>query len=342
MSRRRWPRASVALLACALAGPTGADDDDTAATPGAPAEYAGGVPVVTLMPAQVAGAAIEAASFAREQVVLEARALARVLDLQPLIDLRARYRAAQAEQALVEAGRAATRDARERLRVLNADGGNVSTGRLREAEAAARADDARALAVARRVEDLRTQAVHRYGPALAGWALDGDPLFERLLRREDVLLLLTLAPNDRLDESTSVVYVDRDGDRAQARKAYLVGAAPEVDTRTRGETWLFRTDAARLRTGTRLDAWVPDRRALVDGVPLPESAVVWHAGRRWAYVEIGAGRYARRELADVTVVGDRVFVRAGVDAQDRVVVRGALVLLSEESRWNIPSEDEVD
>jgi hypothetical protein len=300
------------------------------------------VPVVTLTPAQVAGAGIGTATFAREQVVQELRALASVLDLQPLIDLRARYRVADAEQALVAAGRAATRDARERLRALHADAGNVSTGRLREAEAAARADEVRGLAASRRVDDLRAQAAHRYGPELAAWALDGDPLFERLLRREDVLLLVTLAPNDRLDDATTVVFVDRDGDRARARKAYLIGAAPEVDARTRGETWLFRTDAARLRTGMRLDAWVPDPRAIVDGVPLPEAAVVWHAGRRWAYVQAGEGRYARRELAEVAVVGERVFVRAGLDAGDRVVVRGALVLLSEESRWNIPNEEEVD
>ena len=86
--------------------------------------------------------------------------------------------------------------------------------------------------------------------------------------------------------------------------------------------------------GTSVVAFVPQGPS-VQGAVVPGSAVVWWRGRAWVYVEVGAGRLARRMVATDTPAGDGWFVTSGIAAGDRVVVRGAQAVLAEEDRAGI-------
>jgi RND family efflux transporter MFP subunit len=78
-------------------------------------------------------------------------------------------------------------------------------------------------------------------------------------------------------------------------------------------------------------------RTTGDLITIPETAVVSDGNRRYVFVEVGVRTYERR-LVDVaslappgsaTPGGDRVGVRTGLTAGDRVVVNGAFILKSE-------------
>jgi hypothetical protein len=59
---------------------------------------------------------------------------------------------------------------------------------------------------------------------------------------------------------------------------------------------------------------------------VPTKAVFVESGRAFAYVQTGAQEFARREVETVATGSDRVRVIRGVQAGDRIVSDGVLLL----------------
>lgn len=79
---------------------------------------------------------------------------------------------------------------------------------------------------------------------------------------------------------------------------------------------------------------------------IPATAVVTDGAARYVFVEIGPRTYERRpvELASGIVAGagtagSRVSVVSGLDADDRVVIRGAFTLKAELAKATLVDED---
>ncbi|MCI0439975.1 MAG: hypothetical protein L0177_12720, partial [Chloroflexi bacterium] len=129
----------------------------------------------------------------------ESLAAGLVLDIQPLVDLRANYHAALGEQEVYRAAIAASGRSVERLRRLHREGGNISMRRLQESESQAASDTARLAAAERRVQDVRSQARLQWGETLADTVLAGDSrLFDELVSHREALLLITLRRGEEL------------------------------------------------------------------------------------------------------------------------------------------------
>lgn len=289
--------------------------------------------------AGLAASAVEPASR-----LVEARGVARVLDLTPLHALRAERHGFEAEAAAAAAAITAGRAEVERLRRLQREGAGVPQRELQQAEGRLQADTARAAGLARQLEDLAIRARQEWGEVLAGAALSEDSALQRqLAASEDFVLLVTLPGGTTLGEGVTLVHVDRQGDRARAREAHRLSPAPRGDSSLQGETWFFLTPAEGLRTGMRLDVWAPLGGEPAQGVSVPLSAVVWHEGRPWVYVQTGPEEFERRLVPeDAREFADTLLVTQGLAAGERVVSRGAQTVLSEELRWAIPDEDDDD
>lgn len=80
----------------------------------------------------------------------------------------------------------------------------------------------------------------------------------------------------------------------------------------------------------------PEQPAIV----LPASALLVHQGRALVYIEKRLGRYERREVQLLGRDDDTLFVAAEgwLAGEDRVVTRGAQVLLSEEFRSEVDED----
>lgn len=316
------------------------DDDDHSKHERARLELFDGLPALRLSPARRQSSGLLVQPLQAATQVREARAYGQVLDLQPLVQLRGSYHTAKSDQALAEAALLASQKQYERSRILQSEGGNVSVRKLQEAEAALAADKARLSGATQRQQRLREEGLLHWGETLVNWALDlNSRIFDRLVRRDDVLILLSLDAQSRLPESTSFVYAGRSADRAAARKAYRISPAPQTDPVAQGETYFFRTAAEDLRTGMRLDAWIPIVTESEAGVEVPLTAVVWYANQPWAYIEVEPGLFTRRNLTSHRSADQAWFVSSTLKPGDRIVTRGAQMLLSEEFRQQIPAED---
>jgi hypothetical protein len=326
----------VAVTAMLLAAADeGADEEATQPR----RELLGGMPVVRLdadvqRESGVETTVLEAVTRRAERV-----AYGEVVDIQPLLERRAAYNQMLADRRVAAATLEASRQDYERLRTMREQQRYVSEQDLVVVKAKWEADVARVDGIDAQLRDLRGQLAQSWGPQLTAWALDGgSDSFERLVAREQVLILVSLPAGDALPKGDDHVFVGRDRDRERYVRADLVSAAPATDPSFQGETWYFRTDAGALRTGMHVDAAVPAGDETTTGVSVPVNAIVWQGGAPCVYVQLDDERFVRRPLSAHVESGEEWFVSDALKPGDRIVVTGAQMLLSEELRWQIPEE----
>jgi multidrug efflux system membrane fusion protein len=316
----------------------GDDDDDHLQSPSRAADDHG-EPVVWVPVAAQQASGIVTAPLAPGDGRGAQTAWATVLDAQPLIEARARQQAATAEARAAEAAVSRSTGELRRLRALHADNRNVSASAVEAAQAQLRAEEAR-------VEQARTastavgEAVRaQWGDAIADGFRDAgsDSLVARLLRRERVLLQVLLPASLKADAVPGQVRLG--GDASATR----VGPAVRGDPQFGGATHLFAAPAGNLRGGTRIRVTYAVGGDGDRGVVVPHEAVVWHAGKAWAYVIAGEGergtRFARRWVDTRDEVAGGWVNRERFDAGDRTAVEGAQLLLSEELRYQVRTDD---
>lgn len=299
-----------------------------------------GVPVLILGERIQRRSGIETETLVPFSYRPETRAFALVVDIQPLLQLRAGYAEAVTEKAIAAAALSASEQSYQRTRRLHTEE-LVATRKLEEARSQWLADKARLAAAEHRIRGLRENAVQEWGEPLASWALsDRSGPFERLIERREMLLLVSLDSGRSLVGEAKTIAVGRNGNRREAKAARLISPAPRTDTISQGETYYFRADTGDLRTGMRVDAWIPAVGDALSGVLIPNSAVVWQGGAPWCYIQSGEERFVRRPLTQPIETQDGWFVESGFLAGEKLVTVGGQMLLSEEFRRQIPDEDD--
>jgi len=273
------------------------------------------------------------------------------------VNLNDRLAAAQADVETSRAPLAADQSALGRVRTLNADDKNVSDRAVQEAEARVAAEQARLNGAQQSVRLLTTALASSRDAALpleiarggvvvevlahpgesveSGQALLRIARFDKLLARVDVPAGETVAPGLT---SASIVPL---GNEARPLTGERVGFASSVDPKTQGQPFVFRvTDSSgALRPGLSVTAYLEAPGAARSGAVAPRSAVIWQTGKTWVYVQTEKEKFARREVVLEDPASDGWFTRS-LKPGDKVVTRGAQMLLSEEFKSQIRVEDD--
>ena len=293
----------------------------------APVALVNGVTVVTMDAATQIQNGIRADSLASAENLTEITAYGTVLDLQPLIDLRTRYAAGLADADTASAALAASRQEYQRSQVLYQDNQNVSLKSYQAAQAAYRSDQARTQATALKLQNIQAEMRQQFGATLTHWALSTrSPEFARLLNRQEVLLRITV-PLDVVTVAPARIKIDANDKRRLP--AQLVSSSPQSDPVIQGNAFIYRAATA-LAGGTRIAAYLPTTKQAAQGIVIPADAIVWYGGQPWAYVQMNAKQFGRYPVAQQSPMQGGFFVTEGFKAEQRVVVSGAQLLLSEE------------
>lgn len=288
-----------------------------------------GVTVVTLAAAIQTQSGIRTEPLSAANNLAETTAYGTVLDLQPLLDLHARYFSARSDADAARATVAASRQEFERSRLLYQDNRNVSLKTYQAAQAAYRSDQARAQAAALNAQTIGAAAQQQFGATLARWVLaPRSPEFARLVNRQDVLLRVTL-PLD--DGGAAPARIQIDANDKRRLPADLISPSPQSDPAIQGNAFIYRTTTP-LAVGTRIAAYLPTAQQATRGILIPAGAIVWYGGQPWAYVKLGPDRFGRYPVAQQAPAQGGFFVTQGFQTGQRVVVSGAQLLLSEELR----------
>ena len=300
-----------------------------------------GAVVVTLSAdaQQASGIAVEPLKATTHQAQLTSYGT--VVGIEPLTDLRARYLAARAEAAVVRASIVNTQQDYQRLQALNHDNRNVSDRAVQVAEAAWKSDEARLAATETASGGIRDALRQQWGETLAKWAMNesGSPL-AKLLSHEEVLVQVTLPFDDIQPEKLAEIQILPAGGHGKAVTATYVSPSPQTDSTIQGRTYYFRAPANELRAGMRVEASLRTSGKQAAGVVVPGNAVVWYAGKAWAYRKEGAERFLRTLVNTTQPAGDGWFNAMGFKPGEEVVTNGTQLLLSEEFKFQIKNENE--
>lgn len=287
-----------------------------------------GVPVLTLdnetqLRLELKIAALQEASM-RE--TLSAPAV--VISVQDLVTLRTSYVEAQGRLEKARANAEVARKEYDRVKALFRDDQNASQKALQAAEGASRVDAAEVRAASAEL-DLQASAVREnWGNVVEKWLTSGGSALRDVLDLRMMLVQITLPAGQT--EAPKTVSLEMPG--AVFARANFISLFPRVDPRLQGTSLLYMLPARPgLAPGVNLVAHLSIGRSL-QGVIVPDAAVVWWGGKAWMYQLIGPNRFTRRAVTTVAPAGKGFFVAHAFSPGDRVVVGGAQLLLSEEFR----------
>lgn len=286
-------------------------------------------------------AGIETLNLIETAFFPEVKAQANVVDIRELLAVRANFNQARAALNVAKVAESSAKQELTRLKKLSQGGGSVATKNVNYAEASWREEKAKLQGLQFQLNDVKDQAKQAWGETVSSWVTSDDSKqLQRLISQQDSLLLVSLPAEQSLAANVSFIRISRDGKRQNARKAYFVSSAINSEHLIQGETYYFRTATGKLRSGMRIDAWIPKADEALMGLYIPDEAVVWYAGQAWTYIELEEGKYQRRSLKGGLNTGNGIFVQQAINADEKLVISGSQMLLSEEFRWQIHDEDD--
>ena len=252
---------------------------------------------------------------------------ATVLPVENLQSLVSAYDAAAARLRQAEITAGVSQKEYERLKKLYDDQQNVSA-RAVQAAAGVYSGDVVDVHLARQNLSLAAAAIRQsWGEAVTGWLVHDTSRLGSVLRRDDVLVEMTLPSGEPFAAPSGIGFSLPAGGRAFAR---FVSAYPQVDPRVQGAAYLYVTKARPgLAPGINLNAHF-GTGALTSGVIVPSSAVVWWHGESWAYVAMAPESFVRRQVPTDMPVPGGWFVAHGFKPGASVVTRGAQQVLGVE------------
>jgi len=294
---------------------------------------------VTMEGQKASGIATQALKTGRSESAIEVYGM--VMNLQPLAELRGRYLVAAAEARALRAAVVAAESEYRRMELLHRDDRNVSEQALKSAEARYRTELARQAAADQGAASIRDAMRGTWGNAITGWATQPDsPMLGALLQQREFLVQLVLPFDLPKSAARGKISVMPAMAREDARIARFVADSPQGDPGLPGETYFYVVDGGGFRAGMRVAARVGLGGAPLAGVIVPAQAVVWHAGKAWAYLKQDEQTFARHEVSAAEELEGGWFNASGFQAGDEIVVSGAQLLLSEELKYQIRNENE--
>jgi multidrug efflux pump subunit AcrA (membrane-fusion protein) len=278
------------------------------------------------------------------------------------VDVQSRRLEAQGEIDELEADLASARASFENKKKLNEEGKVVSDRAMEEAETKLRVDEAR-LVSARERKSLLDKFVTEKDdgieaiPLVAltdgevvqvlarpGEAVESGQALLRIARLNHLIARIEMPigtdPNG-LAESTRITAIGRD---SRVFDATLLGRAPMVGLQTRGLALLLDVTAAseELCPGAPVAAYFGLKGSPLSGVLIPRGAMLRFAGSTRVYVQTAEERFEPRDIFPSSPTPDGWFVASGLSPGERVVVKAAQVLLSEELKAQIELEEESE
>ncbi|MSQ58699.1 MAG: hypothetical protein EXR36_03395 [Betaproteobacteria bacterium] len=264
-----------------------------------------------------------------------------VLNPQPLFELRAQYLAALAQSRTQRIALASAQGEHQRLERLYADDRNVSERAVIVARTQWQSEQAKLAAVEQTTNTLRESVRSAWGEKLMSLAVDPRAkTFENLSSQREVLVQISLPYQLRENASKQQMTIGPIGVSDGVRPARYVSPSHHPDTGLSGATFLYLAQGKDLRVGMRVAGRLETGGGERSGVLVLQAAVVWHGGKAWCYVQEESDKFVRKEVNTTEELGGGWFNAEGFEAGEKVVVRGAQLLLSEEQKFQIREEND--
>lgn len=309
---------TLGLAACSKhePGPAAGEEKPTAEAGPRVEHGTNGEVTITLDAAAQKHMGLKVAVLASASVPQGIEAFGRVLDVSGLLSL-------VAELSTAEAASSASAAELQRVQIL-ASQSNASERALESARAAALRDKTQ-------LEATRLRLVSTWGKAIADQK-DLSGFVQKISTLDRVLVEMNSMSSESADKTPSgarLVSLSRPG---EAIPAAFLCPAPAVDRALQTRAFWFAVDPNKtaLAPGAALSGFIEFSGEPRQGVKLPRSALLYHLGLSWVYVQREEKEFERVQIKPGQPLDNGWFVSEGLKPGDKVVVAGAQELLSQE------------
>ena len=272
----------------------------------------------------------------------EVETFATRVNLSPLIDARKEYFTALAQQETANITLKQSLKNVQHLKNLQRENA-VSTRKLLAQKSQLELDNINFKIARQQAENIHLQTQSKWGKVLSHWFLTERPPYPNMLSTLDKALYLIYLPT-LVTSPIPKVSIHPSGLRDQAQSANLISSAPvnPIHQQT-GTPFFYLSDQPIDTYHHRVAVWLPSKKDPLSGFIIPASAIVWHLGQAYVYVQIDDELFKRVKIPQKQAVSSETyFIQEPLQEDDILVITGAQMLLSEEFRGQIPAEDDDD
>jgi hypothetical protein len=310
-----------------------------------------GINIVSLSPATQQNSGIATSKVTTASFAGSIKTTGTVVAIDGLIEAKANIAQAQSAISQARANSGNNLQQYQRLKALNADDKNVSDKAVQDALAAVTADSANVAAAQLQLKNLQNSTKLQWGEALSGIAFSDKlpPHLATLLNHQNSLVQVSLPPEVSAPKTGSTLNISPINDAGTVIKAIYVSPAAQSDANNIGKTFYYSAPAESLRIGMRVNVEAASSATTSNsGALIPNQAIVWFAGKSWAYFKQGKNKAGDDQFVRKPVIADNEMAAGAdsgwfnpsIDAGSEVVTSGAQLLLSEELKAQIKNENE--
>jgi len=301
-----------------------------------------GISVISISPATQQQSEISASALKSSTHQASISSYGSVIGIDSLIDLRTRYLAAKADIEVLRTALTYNKNEFSRLQALNQDDKNVSDKVVATARSNIKADEAKIAAAESSAKNTADSMRQIWGETLTQYAISPNKseLLQNLISNQEVLIQTTLPFDaDEPAEKSSIMIAPTAAPSHSIRASYI-SRAPVSNSTIQGKTYFYRAKTKELRAGMQVNAVSTTSSKLSNGVIIPNTAIIWYAGKSWVYKKTADDKFSRIPVSTDTEVDNGWFYQGNLKAGDQVVTNGAQLLLSEEFKSQITNENE--
>ncbi|NOQ14868.1 MAG: hypothetical protein GQ583_10395 [Methyloprofundus sp.] len=276
------------------------------------------------------------------QLDSEVKTFATRINLASLIDTRKDYLTALAKQTTTHITLKQSQQNVRHLQNLQRENA-VSTRKLLAQKNQLELDKANFDIARQQSDNIRLQAQSKWGKVLSHWFLTEPPPYTNMLSTLNKAVYLIYLPVPLISPMTKVS-IHPYGLREQAQPASLISSAPiySIQQQT-GAPFFYLSDQAIDTYHQRVAVWLPLKTGKTSGFIIPASAIVWHLGQAYIYLQVDDEVFKRVKISRKKLLSsDSYFIQDSLQEGDILVSMGAQMLLSEEFRGQIPADDDDD
>lgn len=263
------------------------------------------------------------------------------VDLSSLIDSRKDYFMALAKLSIANIKYKKAQQDLQRLENLLHDKA-VSTRKFLTQKNQSKIDKANLLAAEQQAEVIRLHTRSKWGNTLSHWFLSEEYPYANMLNTLNKSLYLVYLPTS-IQPSLSTIAIHPFGLRDKAHTASLISSAVFYNSQQTGTPFFYLSDQAIGTYHQRVVVWLPLQKEKKTGFIIPQSAIVWHLGQAYVYLQVADELFNRVKITQKKLLSSKsYFIQQPLQEGDTLVITGTQMLLAEEFRGQIPAEDDDD
>lgn len=273
----------------------------------------------------------------------EMMAYAEIIDIAPLVSLKTEFEATLAEQNILINDLHNYNKILKRAEALY-EAKSLSARDLDKNRADRDLKSSELSAVNTRLASIKYKVKSAWGDVLAGFLFDKNKRseFDLLASNTVKLVLLSLPKNKTFNPQGRNVFISHVNEREAAIKASYLDYSNYVNNPMYGESYFYLLESEKIRMGMKLFAWIDENSEKIEGLFIPDSAVIWYANEPWVYTKRRGDLFLRKPLGEAARKINKGWLLedSKLINDETVIVRGGQTLLSEEFKWAIPDEDD--